>query len=161
MRRARSHDVDAMAAVHRDAVVTGYAGLVPPEAPAPSVERLCAEWERALGEADATVLVAQAGGHVVGMVMVRPDPDFPGCGQLRRLNIAPTRWGQGIGARLHDEALRLLSEAGFETAGLWVLEGNRRARAMYKRRGWSLVPGATLEWSGLGVVEVRYSRSMR
>jgi GNAT superfamily N-acetyltransferase len=150
-----------MAVVQREAVVTGYAGMFPPEAPKPTVEQLRREWERALVEDGAMALVAEIGRDVVGTVHVRADPDFAGCGQLRRLNVVPSRWGEGIGGRLHDEALQLLTEAGFAVGGLWVLEDNGRARAMYERRGWSLVPGTTLEWPDLGVVEVRYDRALR
>ena len=143
------------------AIVTGYAGIFPPEAPTPTIDQLRDEWERAIAEDGAMALVAEIGPDVVGTVHVRPDPDFPGSGQLRRLNVLPSRWGEGIGGRLHDESLQLLTDADFAIAGLWVLEANGRARAMYERRGWSLVPGATLEWPNLGVVEVRYGRTLR
>jgi GNAT superfamily N-acetyltransferase len=153
--------VDALAVVHRDAVITGYSGIFPPEATIPTLDALRSEWRRALADVSVTTFVADADGAVVGMVMVRADPDFEDCGQLRRLNVAPQWWGTGVGTRLHDEALHRLHETGFATAGLWVLEGNHRPRQMYERRNWVLVPGVILEWPELGVTEVRYTRPLQ
>jgi hypothetical protein len=45
-------------------------------------------------------------------------------------------------------------DAGHVEARLWVIDRNRRARDLYERNGWVLVPGETIE--ELGVVEVRY-----
>ena len=91
----------------------------------------------------------------------RADPDEPDVGQIHRLYVAPETWGLGIGTRLHDEALTLLADRGFTTAGLWVLERNDRARRMYERRGWHRAVGATKEWPELGVFEVRYEKHLR
>ena len=45
-------------------------------------------------------------------------------------------------------------DPGHVEARLWVIDRNRRARDLYERNGWVLVPGETIE--ELGVVEVRY-----
>jgi GNAT superfamily N-acetyltransferase len=160
LRAAQPNDISSMALLHLDAVVTAYAGLFPPDAPHPTLGQLRGEWEHALAEDGATAIVAEVEATIVGTVVIRPDPDFPACGQLRRLHVAPSRWGEGIGSQLHDEALRCIHQDGYPVAGLWVLRGNYRARGIYERRGWSLVAEATLEPDAPGVVEVRYCRNL-
>jgi hypothetical protein len=44
--------------------------------------------------------------------------------------------GHGLGAPLHAAALDRLVADGFTHAGLWVLDGNRRALRFYLRHGW-------------------------
>lgn len=68
---------------------------------------------------------------------------------------------QGIGRTLMRLAAERLAEQGFASAGLWVLEGNRPARAFYdalggsvlarrvdSRDGWTL-PEVAYGWDGL------------
>ena len=45
---------------------------------------------------------------------------------------------------------------GYDTAWLWVLAANDRARRMYEHRGWT--PCADTIRDYLGVQELRYSR---
>ena len=134
-------------------MVVAYAGIVPPEAPVPTVEELEADWRRSF--TSSTVLVGESDGQVVASVAVQLED-----GQLRRLHVLPSSWGRGIGSHMHDEALRVMRECGLERAWLWVLEANARARHMYESRGWCLCPGRTLEWPGLRLIEVRYEREL-
>jgi GNAT superfamily N-acetyltransferase len=137
MRAATADDVCAMAAVQLRAALDGFAGLFPVEAPPPTPEQLEQQWASELASDAGAVLVATDGSDVVGTVVASPHASV---GELRRLYVDPTRWGLGIGGRLHDAALAHLRTASCTTATLWVLEGNRRARAMYERRGWTYAP---------------------
>src|SRR5947209_10211285 len=93
LRVAQPNDVASMALVHLNAVLTAYAGLFPADATHPTLAELRDEWVHALAEDRAVALVAEvAAGIIVGTVVVRPDPDVPACGQLRRLHVAPSRW---------------------------------------------------------------------
>jgi hypothetical protein len=50
---------------------------------------------------------------------------------------------------------------GFSGAFLWVIEGNRRARDFYERRGWTRDEDQRIrDIQGVSVDEVRYSRSL-
>jgi GNAT superfamily N-acetyltransferase len=158
VRQGGIRDLDAMAAVHRQAVLTGYASIFPTEAPKPSMAQLRRDWEDCLDNG-AVAMVAEETSEIIGTVLTRADPDFPG-GQLRWLTVVPSLWGRGVGGRLHDAALLRLAQAGFIEAGLWVLEENDRARGMYERRGWQLVNETVYTWPGLDVREVRYRRSL-
>jgi GNAT superfamily N-acetyltransferase len=55
---------------------------------------------------------------------------------LDALYVRPEAWGTGIAGRLYDLAVAELRSRGVETAELWVLEDNDRARRFYERRGW-------------------------
>jgi len=55
---------------------------------------------------------------------------------LNGLYVRPESWGTGVAGALHDRAVAALREAGVETARLWVLEENARARRFYEKRGW-------------------------
>ena len=58
-------------------------------------------------------------------------------------------------------AERLLTDAGFTEALLWVLEDNARARRFYEATGWE-VDGRvkTVEIGGRELVEVRYRKTL-
>jgi GNAT superfamily N-acetyltransferase len=90
--------------------------------------------------------------------MARADRQFP-AGELHALHVVPAQWGHGIGSALHDGALDVLAGAGYDTAWLWVLAANDRARRMYERRGWT--PRTDIAQDYLGVQELRYSLPLR
>lgn len=98
--------------------------------------------------------------HGVFVVVDDEDGSLVGCavaratGDLARVTVALTRWGEGIGQRLHDAAIAELRSHGHAAAGLWVIDRNERARRLYERNGWTLVDGEELV--ELGVREVRY-----
>ena len=97
-----------------------------------------------LADRSAIVLVAHDTGVIAGSVAVRPDVTVPSGWLLSRLYVLPGCWGHGLGGRLHDAAVIAAGEAGAVGLHLWVLEANGRARGMYERRGWVLVPGRKL-----------------
>jgi len=63
---------------------------------------------------------------------------------LDALYVRPAAWGTGVADRLHELAIEALRAEGVETARLWVLEENRRARRFYERHGW-FADGSTRE----------------
>jgi GNAT superfamily N-acetyltransferase len=149
-------DAGVIAAVHQAAVTFAYRGFFP-DSPPPTVAELQAIWVTRLADPTAAVLLASRDGRPAGSVMASADPQF-GEGQIAGLHVLPAEWGQGVGGALHDAALTVLSAAGHRTAGLWVIAANRRARRMYERRGWALLPG--VEQQDYGVTEVRYRREL-
>ena len=72
------------------------------------------------------------------------DVGFGADGPVRPLPLEEGRehWLGAVGHRFRREK------------DLWVLEGNARARRMYERRGWRVVPGRTATPEGAGIVEV-------
>lgn len=72
----------------------------------------------------------------------------------------PDRWGEGIGSLLHDAAIEIAASGTAGAINLWALEANTRARGMYERRGWQLVPGWTIPNRQPGVIDVLYQRGL-
>jgi GNAT superfamily N-acetyltransferase len=152
---ASAGDAGALATVHRAAAIARYADIFPLVVPPPSLCDLTREWAELIASAP-IALVASDEGAVVGGVAVGADPDVPAGWALRRLYVHPDRWGSGVGARLHDEALGAARRLGIGSLNLWVLERNRIARTFYERRGWRLVPGEVLHNDPPDIVDVLY-----
>ena len=83
-------------------------------------------------------LVAEEDGAVVGFASLGSDRDDPRIGELYAIYVLPQRWGVGAGRALMGEVLEHLRSARFQTAVLWVLADNPRARSFYERSGWCL-----------------------
>lgn len=66
---------------------------------------------------------------------------MPGVDELHLLNItvAPAWQGRGLGSELLDAVRRHAVDRGFAQLWLEVREGNHRARALYRRRGFAEV----------------------
>jgi GNAT superfamily N-acetyltransferase len=128
-------DAALIAEIHLAAVEVAYRPFFPGSHP-PTAAELHDEWVRALADPTAVALVAIEAGRPAGSVMTRASTHMP-AGELHALHVVPAAWGRGIGSRLHDHALELLAGDGYDTACLWVLAANDRARRMYERRGWT------------------------
>ena len=142
MRPAGLDDVDALAAVELDTALTAYAGIFPPEAPAPTLEEFTARWRARLTREPVAGAVFVVGDPIVGLVMADPAPELDtdpeAHGHLRALYVDPGHWGQGIGRALHDAAVEYLRicRPQLRPLSLWVMERNERARARYEKWGW-------------------------
>jgi RimJ/RimL family protein N-acetyltransferase len=81
--------------------------------------------------------VAVAGGEVVGWcdVIRKPHPGFEHSGTLG-MGLLPAWLGRGLGARLLDAALAGAAGLGITRVELEVFASNRRAIALYARRGF-------------------------
>ena len=153
-----TRDATLIAKVHFRTVLIAYKSFFPPESPAPTIQELSLVWEERLADPTARGIAASLNGHTVGMAVVRRDPDFDPEGQLLGLHVLPDVWGRGIGSALHDKAVETLRDQLYDSAGLWTIAANKRARRMYEGRGWVTVPGIELNHDG--VSEVRYTRSL-
>ncbi len=129
-------DAELLATIHAETVAFAYAGFFPEGSMPPTTEQLTRFWGKYLASPAATALVAWEGSRALGAVAVRADPNFVGEGQLSGLHVRPPEWGRGVGGSLHDSALNVLGSRSFRHAGLWVIQANVRARAMYESRGW-------------------------
>ena len=113
----------------------------------------------------APLLVAVVGDEVVGFTGFGPvldaDSERPTTGQLYGIDVRPDRWGRGVGRALLAAAHSGLAERGHDSALLWVLPGNQRARSVYEHYGWRH-DGAerTADVFGVTVPEVRYRRRL-
>jgi GntR family transcriptional regulator len=98
-------------------------------------------WRRRLAGADGReVIAARRGGSIVGFAYIGPSDDraaAPGTGHIYSLHVEPDLHRHGIGRRLIDEAMQRFVSFGWETATLWVVAENHRARQFYTRLGWA------------------------
>ncbi len=87
-------------------------------------------------------LPADDGGErIVGFASYGPERErargFTGRGEVWAFYLLPDTWGSGVAdALIRHVETRLLAE-GFDTAVLWVLDDNPRARRFYERHGWA------------------------
>lgn len=147
IRPATPDDVDAMAGVWLRSALTAYAGIFPPDAPKPTHAELRAVLD------GKRCYVAVDSGDVVGVVEATD-------GWLKHLYVCPSRWRHGTGTALHDAALDALRADGCRQASLWVLEKNATARAMYERRGWTLIDQTRPVYEPAAIVDVRYVKPL-
>ena len=146
IRTADAGDAGALAAIHIAGWQAAYGGLVDQAfLDALSVEERAANWRTWLADGTAHVLIAEnpareaAGFASFGPLRTPP----PGMSQIRPLYTAeiyalylmPDIWRQGLGSQLMAAAAEKLRENRHKSLCLWVLEGNRRAIAFYKKRG--------------------------
>jgi GNAT superfamily N-acetyltransferase len=117
-------DAALLAEIQEEASLAGVADVYPPELyPFP------------------TAAVQERWRRFDGWALVDPD-GFVAVedGWLEAMYVRPAAWGTGLADRLHAAAVEELARRG-DSARLWVLEGNRRARRFYERHGW--VPDGT------------------
>ncbi|HEX6499756.1 MAG TPA: GNAT family N-acetyltransferase [Micromonosporaceae bacterium] len=169
VRPAGLADADAIAVVHVRSWQAAYRGLLPQDLlDGLDPEQRLPGWQRTL---TATawprrgVLVAVDGDAVVGFAGLGPsrdpdgDPDI--VGEVQGIYLDPRVWSRGVGRELMAECVRILGEAGYRQATLWVLDGNKRARRFYEAAGWT-PDGATRREVRHDTVlsEVRYRRAL-
>jgi GNAT superfamily N-acetyltransferase len=132
VRETTEEDAPAVAAVAARSYRFAFEGAVP-EAALERAARPPAD------DPDATTLVAERDGAVVGYAVVRRSRD-PGAdaetGELHALYVDPDEIGTGVGRALDAAARERLRRDGFRQATLWVLATNERARRFYRAAGW-------------------------
>jgi ribosomal protein S18 acetylase RimI-like enzyme len=129
IRAATVDDARAIAEVHVASWRAGYRGLIDDEVLAGlSIDERAAMWETILTDGETVVLVA-AGDPIAGFVAFNPER-----AEIGALYVAPRRFRTGVGTALLTAAHEHLK--GKPEVVLWVLEGNRAARAFYERHGY-------------------------
>ena len=80
---------------------------------------------------------------------------------LHALHVLPQWHGSGAGQSLHDAIVGQFRAWNCSTAQLWVLDGNTRAVAFYRRNGWAPDGGRDANDIGGSVVPIaRYRRPL-
>ncbi|AHI02136.1 GNAT family N-acetyltransferase [Kutzneria albida] len=140
VRAARIEDAEAIAEVHVQARNAYYRGFVDQA----DLDRRAAELRRIYpglcDRADSTLLCAQLGEEIVGIVLLGPPNDTVvdpvGVGELYQLHVRPDCWRRGIGSQLHRAAVDAWHGLGVSVGVLEVWDRNERARAFYANHGW-------------------------
>lgn len=147
IRPATPDDARAVATVHVRAWQAGYRDLLPADALAAlRVEDRAARYTFDPDSTDPAAPyteVADDGtgtGTIAGFVTtsLARDDDLAGLGEVCALYVDPAAWRTGVGSRLLTHAhQRLATTLGTDEAVLWVLVGNDRAEAFYRRHRWA------------------------
>lgn len=97
------------------------------------------------------------GGTTVGFSSYGPERErargFTGRGEIWAFYLDPSVWGTGIADDLMEFTEIRLKAEGFDSAVLWVLDDNPRARRFYERYGWD-ASGMTADFDDYCDVEV-------
>jgi RimJ/RimL family protein N-acetyltransferase len=145
-----------------------YRGLIPQDyLDSLDVDQRAEHWRQALcrPRERAPILVAVAEDDVLGFTGFGSILDAgsmpPTVGQLYGIDVRPDRWGLGVGRALLAAAHTGLADRGYDTAVLWVLPGNQRARTVYEHYGWRYDGvDRTADVFGVTVPEIRYRRRL-
>jgi ribosomal protein S18 acetylase RimI-like enzyme len=89
-------------------------------------------------------LVAAGEDEVPGYCGISPIPKEKSAAYVGILNVSPSRHKQGLGKRLLLEALRRVSEMGYERLDLHTWTSNLPAVPLYKKTGFFWVPETTV-----------------
>ncbi len=168
-RRAVLEDANDIAEVQVSSWRTAYRGLLPQRyLQELDVKQHAEAWRYRLGSHEGLELctfVAERGDLVIGFISLYPsrdeDADPTKIGEVTAVYTRPDHWGTGAGRQLMRLAHAWLAGR-FESATLWVLDRNERARGFYEAEGWRADGTVKHDESrGFPVVEVRYRRNLR
>jgi ribosomal protein S18 acetylase RimI-like enzyme len=141
IRLAKPEDAQRLAEIHIRAWHETYRGIMPDKLLAElSVTRSADGWAKRLGtppERQAVWVACDDLGTVVGFVTAGPTrlPELTTDGEVLAINLVNEAKRMGHGVRLMHAAAEHLIACGFTSVGLWVLEQNVGARAIYERLG--------------------------
>src|SRR5665213_3546872 len=95
IRRARPDESETLLRIQREAAVTAFAHIFPPDRyPFPS-DAVHADWQSALVDPELEIYVIEIDGEPAGSVAIVH-------GFLRNLYVLPEHQGSGVGSTLHD-----------------------------------------------------------
>ncbi len=166
VRHAVGDDAEAIAQINLASWEAAYRGVVADRFldRADLTERRV-RWQERIARAAHPLLVAEAGGLVVGYCsLVLPARDAgadadASTGEVGAIYVAPGAFRAGVGSAMLLAALELMRERGYVDATLWVLSENPRARAFYARHGFTA--DGTVQWhAALEVEEMRLRRAL-
>jgi ribosomal protein S18 acetylase RimI-like enzyme len=157
IRRADANDARAIAHVHVESWRTTYAGIVPD-----AYLKTLDEWHRAehwreLLSREDEVFVAERDGQVIGFVTGGMSRDrVEDCdAELYAIYLLKDAQRLRIGTDLLRELARSLSECGFRSMDVWVLEANP-SKQFYARTGAHYAATKEIEIGGAALMEEAY-----
>lgn len=132
IRQAVPDDAEALARLHVDVWEDAYSSLMAVdifESRRATIPERIEGWRRSLTGSPARTLVAADSHRLVGFASVGPprEDDVNVEDELWALYVRAPRWGTGVGHAL------LTGSLGDRPAYLWVLRGNDRAIAFYRK----------------------------
>lgn len=141
--RAGLEDAPRIAEIHLAAWRDTYAGLIPPQAAAPSCKERAERWRASFADPsrdDAVFAVSRPGEAPMGFIACGPvdshklaAAEF--AAEIYAIYILKGLQRMGAGRLLTRAAARHLVSRGMTSAGVWVLRDNAGARRFYEAMG--------------------------
>ena len=161
IRLATPTDAAAIAQVRVMAWRSTYRGMIPAAyLDGMKVEDSAALWERILKAAPNTTstFVAQSDDLVVGFAsgLMLPEPKLGFDAELTAVYLDREWQRHGIGTRLVGNVARAQMAHGATGLLVWVIAGNKPARAFYEHLGAELLVEQPFTWDGMDLVEAGY-----
>ena len=160
IRRAGSGDAKTVGRIHVESWNVAYRGIMPDDVIARTdLAYRTAFWAERIADPDWPVYLLEEHGQAAAFCQMiptkDPDDDATQVGHITSLHVLPDLRGHGYGRALMDHVLKEFQRRGFAEVTLWVLEGNRSARAFYEKCGFAL-DGGTRQYPRTQVPELRY-----
>lgn len=161
IRRAAPRDAEAIARVRIDGWRTSYRGLVPAAyLDGMQVDASTALWDKILtaGPNPASVFVATHGDEVVGFAAgnMLAEPRFGLNAELTAVYLRREFQRVGLGRRLIAAVVDAQRALGATGMIVWVIAGNKPARAFYEALGAELLIEQAFQWDGMDLLEAAY-----
>jgi GNAT superfamily N-acetyltransferase len=161
IRPAVPADATAIAQVRVDAWRSTYRGMIPDAyLAAMKIEESTALWNKVLTAAPNTTntFVAEIDGAVVGFAsgMMLAEPKRGLDAELSAVYLTSGAQRAGIGRRLVAAVAAAQRAHGATGLIVWVIAGNKAARAFYESLGAELLIEQPFTWDGMDLVEVGY-----
>jgi GNAT superfamily N-acetyltransferase len=162
IRPATPADAVAIAQVRVDAWRTTYKGMIPDAyLAAMKVEESAALWEKILtaGPNSTSVFVAVDASAVVGFAAghMLAEPKHGVDAELSAVYLVRDAQRTGVGQRLVATVAAAQRAHGATGLIVWVIAGNKAARAFYEKLGAELLIEQPFTWDGMGLVEAGYA----
>jgi GNAT superfamily N-acetyltransferase len=162
IRRAAPQDANAIAQVRIDSWRTTYRGLVPDAyLDAMQLGASVEMWSRVLNAADASasVFVAENDGSIVGFAAgnLLKEPRYGLNAELSAVYLRREFQRAGLGRRLVCAVAEAARGHGAAGMIVWIISGNRAARAFCERLGATLLVEQPFEWDGVPLTEAGYA----
>lgn len=157
IRSATIGDAVAIAQVHVESWRTTYRGIVPDEYLAGLDEVLRVKLWREWLSGETAVLVAEHASGVVGFAHAgRIREPVETCdAELYSLYLLRDAQRRGVGSALLKAMAAVLTERGFKSMAVWVLERNP-ARGFYEKNGGRLAASKVIDIGGAKLMEIVY-----
>src|SRR5215210_6807608 len=140
IREGRRGDALAVSEVYVASRRAAYADLLTPEEIENQTPIEGARlWQLLFTQARTLRLVVQDGEGVAGFITAGPIQETgadPTSAEIYELYVHPRLWGQGVTTEFLARTLDALRGKWFNSAVMWVLEGNAPARKFYEDAGW-------------------------
>ena len=152
-------DAAAVAAVHDDAWLATYRGMIPQA----NLERMIVRrgpnwWQRAIRRG-VNILVLDFDEVIAGYVTIGRNRarTLPFDGEIFELYLAPEYQGVGLGTRLFLSARQELARMNMSSSVVWVLDDNQPAIRFYENAGGRRISKATESFGDVKLAKTAFA----